>query len=146
MPSPLDFPARGRILRIENDRVVFNPSGTAYELHLVAAGPDLPAPSAYTISACIRATARKVWTMPGGGNFVTPIFGPPKVVQGMVRYLEERLAIVQAGVPILLALPAADVDFDLSSGPVVPGGIINATTFPGATIQVARMPAPAAST
>jgi hypothetical protein len=76
--------------------------------------------------------------MPSGGNFVTPIFGPPKVVQGRVRYLEERLAVVHAGVPILLSLPAADVDFDLSSGPVVPGGIINATTFPGATIELVK--------
>lgn len=143
MSSALDFPARGRILRIENNLVVFNPAGTTYELHLVSPGPETPTPSPYTLSAYIRATARKIWTMPGGGNFVTPIFGPPKVVQGRVRYLEERLAVVQAGVPILLALPAADVDYDLSTGPVIPGNMINATTFPGATIELARAPATA---
>jgi hypothetical protein len=140
MPSPLDFPARGRILRIENGLVVFNPAATTYEIHLASAGPEMPRPTPYMVSAYVRATARKVWTMPGGGNFVTPIFGPPKVVQGRVRYLEERLAVIQAGLPVHVALPADSVDYDLERGPVVVGGIINATTFPGATIELAKEP------
>jgi hypothetical protein len=138
MASPLDFPARGKVLRVEGNIVVFNPAGTTYELHLANKGPDLPAPSQYAVSAYIRCNARKLWTMPTGGNFVTPIFGPPKVVQGMVRYLEERLAVVQAGAPIILTLPLEDTAYDLISGPVVPGNIINVTLLPGGTFELAK--------
>ena len=138
MATPLDFPARGKILRIENNLVIFNPSGTTYELHLVSAGGDLPEPSSRVVSCHIRATARKVWTMASGGNFVTPIFGTPRVLQGRVRYLEEGLAVIQGGVPIVLTLPADPTAFDLVNGPVVPAGMLNATLVPGTTIELVR--------
>jgi hypothetical protein len=139
MPTPLDFPARGKILRIENNLVVFNPAGTTYEMHLVnATGGDLPAPSMQAISCHIRAKARKIWTMASGGNFVTPIFGTPRVLQGRVRYLEEGLAVVHAGAPVILTLPADPTAFDLVNGPVIPGGLINATLVPGTTFEMVR--------
>lgn len=138
MPTPLDFPARGKILRIENNLVVFNPAGTTYEMHLVNAAGDLPEPSPRAVSCHIRASARKVWTMASGGNFVTPIFGTPRVLQGRVRYLEEGLAVVHAGVPVILTLPADPTAFDLVNGPVIPAGLINATLIPGTTFELVR--------
>ena len=137
MPTALDFPARGKILRIENNLVVFNPAGTTYELHLVSASGDLPAPSDRAVSCHIRATARKIWTMSSGGNFVTPIFGTPRVLQGRVRYLEDGLAVIQAGVPIILKLPAEPTAYDLVNGPVIPAGLLNATLVPGTTFELA---------
>lgn len=137
MPSPSDFPARGKVLRVEGDLVVFNPAGTTYELHLKNhAGAAMPSPSGYAVSALIRCTVRKLWTMPSGGNFITPIFGPPRVVQGRVRYLEERVAVVQAGAPVILALPAEETAYDLASGPVAEGVMVNATLFSGGTIEI----------
>jgi hypothetical protein len=145
MPSPTDFPARGKVLRVEGDLVVFNPAGTNYELHLKLRGAATPpAPSPYAVSALIRCTVRKLWTMPGGGNFVTPIFGAPKVAQGRVRYLEERLAVIQAGTPILLSLPPEETSYDLINGPVAPGVMINATLLAGGTIELLHAPAPGA--
>ena len=118
MPSPLDFPARGKVIRVEGNVVVFNPTGTTYELHLATAkGAEAPAPSSLSVSAIIRCTARKLMTMPSGGNFITPIFGPPRVLQGMVRYLEERLAVIQAGAPIIVTL-LAGATFELVKAPV----------------------------
>ena len=142
MPSPNDFPARGKILRVEGDTVVFNPAGTTYELRLTNQGGELPTASNSTISCYLRATARKIWTMASGGNFVTPIFGPPKVVQGMVRYLEEGLAVVHAGVPVLLTLPKSGTEYDLINGPVIPGVMVNATLLAGATFELVRAPVP----
>jgi hypothetical protein len=146
MPSSaLDFPARGKVIRVEGNVVVFNPAATTYELRLVNRdGAELPRASASTISCHIRANARKVWTMPSGGNFVTPIFGPPRVIQGRVRYLEETLAVVQGGVPIIVTWPADPVAFDLATGPIIPGAIINATLLPGATFELAAAPVPQA--
>lgn len=136
MASPLDFPARGKIRRIENNLIVFNPAGTNYELHLVNAGGAMPEPSPQAVSCHIRCTARKIWTMASGGNFVTPIFGTPRILQGRVRYLEDGLAVVQAGVPILLALPPEATAFDLVNGPVIPSGLVNATLVPGSTFEL----------
>ena len=143
MASALDFPARGKVIRVEGNVVVFNPSATTYELRLVNANGDMPAVSNAAISCYIRCNARKVWTMPSGGNFVTPIFGPPRVVQGRVRYLEEGgLAVVQAGVPIIVTLPGDPVAYDLVNGPITTAAIINATILPGATFELARTAVP----
>jgi hypothetical protein len=138
MPSPLDFPARGKVLRVEGNIIVFNPSATTYELHLLNHGGEMPAASPHTISCYIRGNARKIWTMPSGGNFVTPIFGTPRVIQGRVRYLDESQAVVQAGVPFIVSLPAEDEAYDLVNGPIIPTAIINVTIFPGATFELAR--------
>jgi hypothetical protein len=141
MPSPLDFPARGKVLRVEGNVVVFNPTGTTYELHLVNTGGELPTPSQSAVSCHIRAEARKVWTMSSGGNFVTPIIGPLRVVQGRVRYLDERTAVVQAGVPVILTLPALPSAYDLERGPIEPAAMINVTLLAGATFELAKTPA-----
>ena len=146
MPTPLDFPARGKILRIENNLVVFSPAGTSYELHCVSAAGDLPTPSAPTVSCHIRATARKIWTMASGGNFVTPIFGTPRIVQGRVRYLEDGLAVIQAGCPVIVTLPADGAAFDLLNGPLASTGLVNATLVPGVTIEVVKATSAVVST
>jgi hypothetical protein len=55
----------------------------------------------------------------------------------MVRYVEERLVVIQAGVPVILTLPADETAYDLANGPIVPGGMINATLLPGGTFELA---------
>jgi hypothetical protein len=138
MPTPLDFPARGKILRIENNLVVFSPAGTSYELHLVNANGEMPTPSAQTVSCHIRATARKIWTMSSGGNFITPIYGTPRILQGRVRYLEDALAVLQVGTPVIVSLPADGAAFDLLNGAITSGSMVNATLVPGATLELAK--------
>ena len=100
-------------------------------------------PVLIAISCFIRCNARKVWTMPSGGNFVTPIFGTPRIVQGRVRYLEENLAVIQAGCPVIVTLPADGTAFDLLNGPLAATGLVNATLIPGTTIEVVKSAATA---
>ena len=137
MPTPIDFVARGKILRIESNIVVFNPSGTTYELHLVNQSGPVPSPSPNSIGCHIRATGRKIWTVPSGGNFVVPIFGPPKIVQGRVRYLDESQMVVHAAVPVIVSLPGEDSAYDLINGPLTLSTLVNATLLPGATFELA---------
>ena len=80
--------------------------------------------------------ARKVMTVPSGGNFVVPIFGPPRIVQGRVRYLSADVLVVHAGTNFVVQLPVSDSAFDLSSGPIAMGSMVNATVLPGATLEV----------
>src|ERR1700722_13942004 len=98
MSSINDFPARGKVIRVEDGAVIFAPSNTTYQLKLLAPGYDGPVST--LIDGLIRGKARKMWTVASGGNFVTPIHGPTRIVQGRIKYLDNQLMVVQAGVPV----------------------------------------------
>src|SRR5688572_19529979 len=78
--------AGGKVIAVRDGKVVFNPTGTNYEIELAC--PSYAGPVNKPVKATIRVRARKVWTVPAGGNFIAPIFGPPKTIQGRVRTVE----------------------------------------------------------
>jgi hypothetical protein len=78
-----------------------------------------------------------MWTVASGGNFVTPIHGPTRIVQGWIKYLDNQLMVVQAGVPVVVQLPTDDSAYDLNNGALTVGSLVNATLMPGATFQLA---------
>jgi len=140
MPSITDFPASGKIIRVEDSFVVFVPSTTNYEIKLdTAAKYDGPVDT--LIDGIIHATARKLWTIPSGGNFVAPIFGPPRIVQGRIKFLDQSSMVVQAGVPIVVKLPSADSAYDLNTGALAVGTLVNATIMPGAKFELVTVAA-----
>lgn len=136
MASVSDFPARGKVIENKGTTVVFAPAGTTYQLHLIAAGGSYDGPVNVPVHAVLRATARKLWTVPSGGNFVEPIYGRPRVIQGRVRYLDERTMVVLAGAAVAITLPAEDDAFDLSNGPITAGSLVNVVVHPGTTIEL----------
>src|SRR4029077_10731794 len=124
--------ARGKVIDVRENVVVFCPHGTSYELHLRTEGP-YDGPRDAPVLALIRATARKVYTVPSGGNFIAPIFGPPRILQGRVRFLDDRFLVVQAGAKVIVELPGADSAIDLGEGAVTQNKMVNVVAFPGAT-------------
>ena len=135
MPSNTDFPARGKVIRVEEGFVIFAPSNTNYEIKLATAA-KYDGPVNTLIEGLIQASARKLWTVASGGNFVAPIFGPPRIVQGRIKFLDQRTMVVQAGVPVVVTLPSADSAYDLTSGAISVGTLVNATIMPGASFQL----------
>jgi hypothetical protein len=127
--------ARGRVIAVKDGVVHFAPSGTNYEMHLAA--PGYGGSTGVLVQGTVRVTARKVWTVPSGGNFVSPIFGPPRTIQGRVRSLDERSLVVHAGVPILVELPADEAGYDLANGPITVGVMVNVVALPGARFEPA---------
>ena len=125
--------AKGRVTGTKDGLVVFAPSGTNYELHLAC--PGYKGPVGTLTGGIIRAVARKVWTVPSGGNFISPIFGPPRTIQGRVRALDETSIVVQAGAPIVVEVPDEPAVIDLANGPIVVGALVNVTALPGATFE-----------
>lgn len=125
----------GKVRRVEEGHVIFSPTNTNYELRLVS--PGYSGPVDKPVKAFIRVTARKVWSVPSGGNFITPIFGPPRIVQGRVRAVDRGWIIVQAGGTILVDLPDDDIVYDLANGPISTGSLVNVTALPGATFELA---------
>jgi hypothetical protein len=139
MPSLADFVARGKVIAVNDGSVVFAPKDTNYELQLVTKG-RYDGPVNIPVDARVRATVRKLLTVPSGGAFVAPIFGPPKTIQGRVRHVEEGAIVVQAGMPFILDLPAADHAMDLNNGPISVGSMVNAIVLPGATFELVSAP------
>ncbi len=147
MINPREFPSRGKILGVHVDKVILQPVGTTYQLHLERAAEVSAQVGARLVDGVVRVRARKVWTVPSGGLFVAPIFGPPRIVQGRVRALDEHEMVVNAGLPIVVELPVASSAFDLANGPISVGTLVNVTVLPGARFELlARTRAGATST
>lgn len=142
MPTATDFPARGKVIAVLPDRVTFAPSNTNYEFHLETGGAAYAGPTNVPVNAVIRVVARKLWTVPSGGNFVSPIFGPPKTIQGRVKYATDSELVVQAGTTFVVALPKEQDKYDLTSGDVAVGAIVNVVAMPGARIELLSSAAP----
>jgi hypothetical protein len=144
MPSSTEFPARGKIIEVRNSIAVFNPAGTNYQIHLEFSGEATPSVSTAPIEVLIRVDARKVYTVPSGGNFIAPIFGPPRIIQGRVKYADEKTLVVHAGCPIIVRLPDAETAIDLSEGKIRVGHMANVVALSGATIELVATAAAAA--
>jgi hypothetical protein len=129
--------ASGKVTAINGTIVTFLPADTSYELQLLCPGYD--GPIGKPVLGTIRISARKIWTVPSGGNFIAPIFGPPRIVQGRVRRLEQGSMVVQAGVAVLVELPDDDIAYDLARGPVRVGALVNVTALPGAQFSLAAI-------
>jgi hypothetical protein len=133
---------RGRVLSTSDGKVVFQPRNSSYELYLQIA-VEYSGPIDSPISAVIRAKARKVYTVPSGGNFITPIQGPPRIVQARVIQADERSLIVHATANFVIELPTVDSAIDLDEGPIAPNRMVNVVLFPGATFELAPQAAAA---
>jgi hypothetical protein len=135
MSSITDFPARGRITAVADGKVTFQPSNTNYELSLAVA-KDFAGTVGSLVDGVIRVAARKLYTVPSGGNFVSPIFGPPRTIQGRVKFVDSKTLVVQAGVPIAVDLPADDNALDLHEGGIGVGTLVNVVGLPGARFEL----------
>jgi hypothetical protein len=133
----MDFPARGKVIGVKDSGIIFAPINTNYELHL-AVGGQYAGPLKQPVAGIVRVTARKVYTVPSGGNFISPIFGPPRIVQGRVLYLDEKNMVMRAGLPVVVDLPTAESAIDLDNGLITVGMMVNVVALPGARFSLAE--------
>jgi hypothetical protein len=127
--------SRGRVLRVQDGLVIFQPAGTNYEIHMQPIG-GYDGPIDVPVIGVIRVRARKVYTVPSGGSFVAPIFGPPRTIQGRVRSVSETNITVHAACEFAVELPAGSDAIDLGSGSITVGGMVNVVALPGATFEL----------
>jgi hypothetical protein len=134
MASANDYAADGTVLGLRDDLIVFQPRGFTYELWLVASS-QYAGGIGEPVRGVIRVGARKIYTVPSGGAFIEPIAGPPRTIQGRVKHLDEQQMVVQAAAPIVVELPRDGSAFDLTSGPIAVGGLVNVSVFPGGSVE-----------
>lgn len=142
MPStelarPTDLATKGKVLRYESGRVVFQVPETNYELHLEA---DASAASLVgkKVLARVRVSGRKVYGVPSGGNFVQPVLGTPRIIQGRVVGVGEKTITVKAGAIFVVDLPTGLDTIDLHQGPIGDGSLVNVVALPGAKFELVK--------
>lgn len=130
--------AKGKVLRTEGETIVFRPWNTTYEMYLIC--PDYRGPVNEPVELVIRASARKVYTVPSGGLFVSPIMGVPKIVQGRVKDLTDEQITLNCGVLINIVLPTVPGGIELARGPIETGALVNAVLLAGARAEWVQEP------
>jgi hypothetical protein len=137
MATATAIPTSGKVTAVREGLVIFNPAGTSYELQLVC--PTYNGPINSPVKGVVRVKARKIYTVPSGGLFITPIFGSPRIIQGRIRALDTQSMVLHAGgAEVTVDFPANDDAFDLASGPLTIGRMANVVALPGATFEFVR--------
>lgn len=96
--------ARGIIESLSDDKIVLKISGSDYRLHLKPAVPasEIETPVGKRIKGTIRAKAMRIHPFHGGGKFIEPVWGEPRIVAGRVLAVDEakRELLVDLVVPV----------------------------------------------
>lgn len=131
----LSHATKGKVIRVEGDTIVFKPGTTTYEMHLLS--PGYAGPVDEPVELVISGVARKAYTVPSGGLFVSPIMGTPKVLQGRVKDLTDEAITLNCGVLINITLPTIPGSIELARGPIEAGTLVNVILMAGAKAELA---------
>lgn len=137
----LSHATKGKVIRVEGDTIVFKPGTTTYEMHLLC--PRYAGPMDEPVELVISGAARKAYTVPSGGLFVSPIMGTPKVLQGRVKDLTDEQITLNCGVLINITLPTIPGSIELARGPIESGSLVNIILMAGIKAELAPQSAAA---
>ena len=120
---------RAMIRSVDDQSVVLAPSSSSYELALVPRGA-IGAEPGQRVRGRIEAEALKIHPAAGGGIFIEPLSGQPRIVAGRVLEVDrdQRTVLLGSVVPITLSL-SRDIDLDQCAE----GHFINCHVRSGAT-------------
>lgn len=125
--------ARGVLLSLNDGRLVLGLPGTDYQIHLVpaATAEQIPIPVGKRIKGVIEATGLRVFTANGGGRFIEPICGEPRIVAGTVLAVNKpgRRLLVDVAVPMWMTLRDDQRMDRFRPGDLVNGYVESGTTF-----------------
>ena len=125
--------ARGILESLTDEQMVLVVPHTEYRLHLA---PTVPAGEfdryvGKRIRGVIEATALRIHPARGGGCFIEPVWGAPRIIAGKVCSVDEagRRVLVDAGVPMWVTAPDGQDLSGLSEGQLVNFYVRSGTTF-----------------
>ena len=126
---------RGVLESLDDNEIVLAVHHTEYKLHLsLTPAQDITASVGSPLKGTIHARARRQHAARGGGRFIEPVWGAPRIVAGRVRAVDgpQRRLLVDAGVPMWVEAPK---DQDL--GVIRAGELVNFYVESGACFQPA---------
>ena len=126
----------GIVDSVEEDRIVLRLPHTDYQVHLklTTSAKDAAALAGKRIRGTIEARALRIHAAAGGGRFIEPTVGEPRIIAGAVLAVDEarRRALVDVAAPMWLAVAEGQ---DLSV--FKEGGLVNCYVQSGATFTPA---------
>jgi hypothetical protein len=128
--------AKGTLVSVAAGMIVWRPLDTSYEHQLEFTG-DLSAQLGRHVRGRVHVRGRKVYSVSSGGNFVQPILGTPRIIQGRVLALEGNVLFVKAGAVFAVELPTGKDTIDLAPGAIAINAMVNVVAWPGAAFEVA---------
>ena len=128
--------SKGTLRHLDSGRIVFHPIDTSYELHLVSDIDPATIVTGKPVRGVVRVKAKKVYGVPSGGNFIQPILGTPRIIQGRVVSLDERTIFVKTGGAVFVVeLPTGLDTIDLHHGAIGANALVNVVALPGAMFE-----------
>jgi len=128
-----DTLARGILESLTDEELVLAVPHTEYKLHLV---PTVPAAEfnkyvGKRIRGVIEAVALRIHPARGGGCFIEPIWGAPRIIAATVCSVDEagRRVLVDAGVPMWVTAPEGQDLSELHEGQLVNFYVQSGTSF-----------------
>ena len=135
-PKPDTTPdalARGILESLTDEELVLAVPHTGYKLHLA---PTVPAGEfnkyvGKRIRGVIEAEALRIHPARGGGLFIEPAWGAPRIIAGKVCSVDEakRRVLVDAGVPMWVTAPQGQDLSELHEGQLVNFYVKSGTSF-----------------
>ena len=124
--------ARVRVVRVLDGTAHVAIPGTNYQLHLNV--DDGGAWTTGPVSCVVHAAALKVHPTRGGGQFMEPVIGSPRIICGLLRSIDAKnhRLLVDAVIPMWIAV---DETTDLEALHI--GGLVTSYVASGATMSVA---------
>ncbi|MCH2153817.1 MAG: hypothetical protein MK089_10800 [Phycisphaerales bacterium] len=114
---------------ITSENIVLNPPGNSYEVECVLGSPVQGFQVGDRITGTVHAKALRVHKASGGGAFIEPVVGEPRIVAGRVlANNSDGAVLIRSAIPMLVELsdesdratcvPGEFVNFHVASGVV----------------------------
>jgi len=116
--------ARGILESLSDEKLVLSISGTDYQIYLKAVpGAAISTPIGKRIKGTIHGHAIRLFKAAegGGGRFIEPLIGEPRIVAGMVQAIDktQHRILVNVAVPMWLTLEKSQSLKDFVEGDLV---------------------------
>jgi len=125
--------ARFVLERLDNDCIVLAVPHTEYRLHLrptVPAG-EIDVPAGKRLRGVVQARALRIHPARGGGRFIEPVWGEPRIVAGKILAIDarEHRLLVDVSVPMWVTAPPGQDLGALHEGELVNFYVESGTSF-----------------
>jgi len=131
--APQQEIARGILESLSDHALVLSAPGTDYQLHLTPSVPasQIATPPGKRIKGTIHARALRMFTAAGGGRFIEPIWGEPRIVAGYVLAVDQptNRVLVDAAVPMWMTLEPRQSADSFKVGELVNCYVASGTRF-----------------
>lgn len=131
-PTNQEVIARGVLESLTDEKLVLSIPGTDYRLHLVPGVPasEFRTPVGKRVRGVIRASALRIHSAEGGGRFIEPVFGMPRIVAGQVIAADESKR--ETAIDVTVPLVATTMEGQVYRGILEPGRLVNCYIESGA--------------